>query len=497
MQVADLFAKLGLKVDKKSFSAADRLLKGVKQGLVALGVFQGVRFLKDLVTDSVELGDNLAKVSNQLNIGTTALQELEFAAKRSDLEFSSLTQGLKFLTKNAFAAANGNKEMRKNFRQLGVSVSELKSLKPDELLLEVADAFEKLPEGQKIARAMEIFGKQGAELVPFLSKGKKGIAELRKEAERLGIIISPEQVKMFEEADDKFNDFSFTIRKVKAVIATTLLPVVEKYLGRLQTWLSNTDNQEKLFRKVEKAVAVFATVLDKIVVAFDWMIENWDTLEPILIALVSIWAIGKIASFASTLGSIVGMLGGLGPIAAKAGSFVGTALGGITAAGLATAGAVTAAVAGVGVAIHDIARAARGEWDKAFFAPVHEGISNLLMDLEEAVNPIEDREKNRRETLRFFNPDEAARRDERDKQRKEAAQAMRRGQFNPANYPALYPEAAANKNGGTTNVNGATANITVNAPPGMSPEEIGKKIVQSFNDLLTSSVRTANVSTAQ
>jgi hypothetical protein len=50
-------------------------------------------------------------------------------------------------------------------------------------LLEVANAFQKMPDGaRKSAIALKLFGLEGAKLIPFLNEGAKGIQALEDEA---------------------------------------------------------------------------------------------------------------------------------------------------------------------------------------------------------------------------------------------------------------------------------------------------------------------------
>ena len=51
--------------------------------------------------------------------------------------------------------------------------------------------------------------------------------------------------------------FSATVTDVAAKIGNELLPVIDKYLGELDKWLSKSSNQEKITNAVAKAVTLF------------------------------------------------------------------------------------------------------------------------------------------------------------------------------------------------------------------------------------------------
>ncbi len=56
------------------------------------------------------------------------------------------------------------------------------------MFADVAEALSRMPEGaEKTALAIAVFGRSGANLMPFLNSGRDGLAEMGAEAERLGL----------------------------------------------------------------------------------------------------------------------------------------------------------------------------------------------------------------------------------------------------------------------------------------------------------------------
>ncbi|RVA59773.1 phage tail tape measure protein, partial [Mesorhizobium sp. M7A.F.Ca.CA.001.11.2.1] len=98
---------------------------------------------------------------------------------------------------------------------LGVKIKDINGkLRPTEdIVLDVADAFARLPDGAlKAALAIELFGKSGAELLPFLNAGKAGLQDLGKQAEQLGIVLTKEQAAI----GDALGDSLDSIKKAAA-----------------------------------------------------------------------------------------------------------------------------------------------------------------------------------------------------------------------------------------------------------------------------------------
>ena len=60
-----------------------------------------------------------------------------------------------------------------------------------DVLIQVSDAFAKSRDGAaKTAIAMQLFGRAGADLIPFLDQGSQNIDALTKKAQELGLVLN-------------------------------------------------------------------------------------------------------------------------------------------------------------------------------------------------------------------------------------------------------------------------------------------------------------------
>ncbi|TPN44864.1 phage tail tape measure protein [Mesorhizobium sp. B1-1-7] len=106
----------------------------------------------------------------------------------------------------------GTAQAKTGFDELGISVKNSGgTLKTNEqLLLAVATAFQKMPDGARKSQiALKLFGLEGAKLIPLLDQGAAGIEEFKKKAAELGIIFDDDQIK----AAAKFNDALLELQK--------------------------------------------------------------------------------------------------------------------------------------------------------------------------------------------------------------------------------------------------------------------------------------------
>lgn len=313
MILEELVEVLGLDVDSKSFAKGMLAVEGLKFGLRMLADAAKfvTREMTAIVTDTIKMGDKIDELSQQAGISTDALQELAYAGSFSSLSMEDMVQSMGFLQKNMLAAKGGSKELKKAFKDLRVDTrnadGSLRSA--DEVLLEVADAFQKglVPESEKAGVAMQVFGRAGKQMIPFLNAGAEGIARMRKEAPKL----SAESIKAAAQLDDMGVELSAIWTQTKFDIATALFPVLKDLLGWAKEWLSR--NRDALKAGLTKAFtllfkvgrALYRNVLVPLGHALGWIHDNWEEIAevidhwllPVLISLGIVALPGLIAGF--------------------------------------------------------------------------------------------------------------------------------------------------------------------------------------------------------
>ena len=307
MVVQELFATLGLKLDKNSFRSADRALGGLKT--VAAGVIAafGVSKLVGMVKGVADVADAASKASQKLVITTEAVQELGFAAKLSDIEQGELEGGLARLAKGLDdVATTGKGPTADALARLGVSFDDLKGKSLDQNLGVLSDAFARLPDGvAKTALASDVFGRQlGSKFIPLLNGGSAGLEAMREEARRLGIVVSSETGKKFEEFNDNQTRLAATWDGLKVQVVTGLLPTLNSLVDRVRAFIET--NRELIAVGVERAIGliisafeVLGVVVSATVSVFEFFQENMDITEAILITLGGVLAAFAVSAAAA------------------------------------------------------------------------------------------------------------------------------------------------------------------------------------------------------
>lgn len=99
----------------------------------------------------------------------------------------------------------------------------------DAVLLDLTERFKAMPDGaEKSALAVQIFGKAGAELIPFLNQGRDGINELTDELRALGIEMSGESAAQAEVFNDALDKLHLATTSIGTQVMTALLPALNE-----------------------------------------------------------------------------------------------------------------------------------------------------------------------------------------------------------------------------------------------------------------------------
>lgn len=244
-------------------AALNRVNAGI-QGAIAsakglIGILAGGALLRGFASFT-KGADETAKFSKATGLAVESIQEFQAAANLSGASSEEFNKGLLKLNKSARDASRGLKTQIDAFGAIGISARELRGLQdPEQRLLRVADAFKNLPPGaNRSALAMDLLGRAGAKLVPFLNEGSAGIAKLREQFRKTGGVFSAKQAAQAE----KFNDAMLLLRSafkgLRNQLALAILPALTDVIRGFNRWIRTGNNAKRLLfaiRAIATAVA--------------------------------------------------------------------------------------------------------------------------------------------------------------------------------------------------------------------------------------------------
>ena len=238
-------------------------LKTIELSRVFLSSVQTVAgAFNSFVAGSAAAVASVDDLSKRTGVSTQTLQAYQFAAEQSGVSVETFGKGVQKLGINLGEAQTGNKSAIKSFADLGLSVQELSRLSPEAAFEAVAAAISQLPgPAQQAAAAVSLFGKSGAELVPVFAEGAGFLAEMRAEAERLGLVLSKDQVQGLATLDDSIGKVSATFKAFQARVTAELAPSLIAAAESAATFIAALDVQE-VAKSAEAAIGGVVAVAE-------------------------------------------------------------------------------------------------------------------------------------------------------------------------------------------------------------------------------------------
>jgi hypothetical protein len=242
MEVRELFATLGLDLDETSFAIGELAAQGVTEAMKLMGEaakWVGEQLI-DLVAGTAEAADKIDEAAQRAGVNAEQLQRLAYAASFSSISMDELAHTMGLLSRNGQAAIEGSEEMAKAFNKVGLSAAELRSMSVEQQMEAIADRFKAMPEGaEKTALAMQLFGRSGAAMLPFLNAGAEAIRKAGDEGQRFGLVLDKETIEAGVRFSDNLDRVKGSLEGLKYTIGGPLLGVVGEYLGKLAEWIAD------------------------------------------------------------------------------------------------------------------------------------------------------------------------------------------------------------------------------------------------------------------
>ena len=238
----DIIAKIGgftgplsqaERESKKQLSSIQSSFKKTSTQIAA-SLTAAAAALSYYVTKSNHYADESVKAAQKAGMTVEAFTGLAFVADLAGLNAESFTGAMIKLNKALGEASVGSAEQLASFMALGVSIKDAQGnvLSADKVLVSLADKFASMPDGvNKTAMAIKIFGKAGAEMIPFLNGGSASIKELITLAQDLGVVIGEEQAKKAEQFNDSLTVLSYAAKGAANRLSAQLLPALNDIVG--------------------------------------------------------------------------------------------------------------------------------------------------------------------------------------------------------------------------------------------------------------------------
>ena len=210
----------------------------------------------------MQVGSALDDMSQRTGIAASELSTLAYAAQLSDTTMEAFQGSIFKMNMFLGALAEQSPAAVSALDKLGIKLSDLQGLSPDQQFKVFADAISKIEDPMlRMNAAMSVFGKAAGELLPLLSQGASGIDAMQAEAKRLGFALSDDTAAAAAASADAIDNLTLAVKAAAVRFGAVFAPAitaVAKTLGELLT------TSPKLFA----AIAGGAVALAAVVTAF-------------------------------------------------------------------------------------------------------------------------------------------------------------------------------------------------------------------------------------
>jgi hypothetical protein len=239
---------------EKTFGSLKGIIAEFGAGLVAglsTGAFIGA------IRESLNAMDEMGKRAQQIGLSTEALSALTFQAELAGVAATDLDSSLVKLNSGLTDLGVESTSATKALERLGV----VAGTDTGAALEQIAEQFSTMADGPaKTALAVDLFGRSGAKLIPMLNEGAAGIEKFRREAERLGIVISKDAAAAAEVFNDNIATLQAGIKGTVLQLTQGLVPALTQITNSFE---GSTESGDR-FKSLGEGIGIVAKFIASI-----------------------------------------------------------------------------------------------------------------------------------------------------------------------------------------------------------------------------------------
>lgn len=264
---------------KTAMQGLEKLEKAMPRiGLAAAAAGTGLALL---IKQSINELDRLDELSQMLGTTVESLSSLGKAAKIEGMNIEEFSSSIVKLTRNISEAQTGSESAAYAFKAMGLDPSTFKN--SEDALLQISDAFAGYKDGiNKTALAVELFGKSGAGMIPFLNQGSTAIQTIRNELDSFGNASTKAALEAAE-FNDRMTKMGIVVNTLFQKFVSELLPSLNNFTQALFDTFTYSD---LLRNEINKLVAIQAVRwAENLAIAFAHVVDVGVFVGRVIIAI--------------------------------------------------------------------------------------------------------------------------------------------------------------------------------------------------------------------
>ena len=246
-------------------SAVGTHLRSLLGPMALLGGAASIGGVVSLVKGFASGADEIGKFSRQVGLSAESYQELRFAADRAGVGQELFNSSMVAFSKRVGEAKVGTGGLFTILNKMSPALlDQVTAAKSnEEALTLMLNALNKIQDpAARSALAAAAFSRSGVAMTRVAEQGADGLAALRAEAKRLGVVIGTESTKDAEAFQDAMTNLTGSFSGLQNVIGAQLLPVIQPLIEQLTEFV--VVNKEIIGSKIGAFVKSFAEAIAKI-----------------------------------------------------------------------------------------------------------------------------------------------------------------------------------------------------------------------------------------
>lgn len=313
---ADAVENVGTQA-KKAGDQSEKAAKKTNSSLASLAKWAASAYIfkkaSSYLSGAVSETEDLAKSSLQLQrltgLDIKTSSEWITVAQTRGIEASRLGVTFSQLGRTQQRALAGSKAQILAFRQVGVSINDLRRLNTTQLVEKISDAFAAMPDGlQKAALAQQFFGRTGRALLPLLNDGSASLQQNLGLVDKYGAALEGKTAGDVKKLIQRQRELNIAQVGFKEQLSDALIPTLTALSANLRVLLgviSPLLKNQTILRvvllslvgawiayTVAQGIATLATLafrdvlattgIGLLIIGLSLLIVKWDSVRPVL-----------------------------------------------------------------------------------------------------------------------------------------------------------------------------------------------------------------------
>lgn len=306
-----------IKMNRSVSEARDSSKDFTEKGLAAQG------------KETEKLTEQQAKLATSYDQQAAKLQQMMAGGKATNeqivaqqnkvnelrIKYDQLGQKLSDVSAAQLDMSDATGSQLEAFQKLGISLDSLNGMSPDQQFMKIADAISRVPDpAMRTAVAMDLFGKSGAQLIPFFNEGAAGMTALGQKAQELGLIMSGEAIDNSVILGDQIDALKSQATALAVQIGSALVPAIIEMMPAIQAtvasviqWIQNNPQLVTTIVEVVGVIGATMAVLGPLLIMLPGIVTAFAAIGPVVAAVgaVLVALTGPVGIVIAAIGALV------------------------------------------------------------------------------------------------------------------------------------------------------------------------------------------------